>query len=78
MREKQMRLIVTFFTTADAMATEQYCHSHQLEGRLIPVPRAISSDCGIAWSCPVEQREAMEQAASAMGLTPAGLYEMLI
>lgn len=78
MREKQFRLIVTFYTTADAMATEKYCHQHQIEGRLIPVPRAVTSDCGIAWSCAPEQREVMEQAAKALGITPAGLYEMLV
>ena len=54
MREKSPRLIVTFHTTAGAIATEQLCRRLGLEGKLISVPRSITSDCGIAWSAPPE------------------------
>lgn len=46
MREKQPRLVVTFHTTAGAIATEQLCRREQLEGKLVSVPRSITSDCG--------------------------------
>jgi hypothetical protein len=49
MREKILSLIITFDTTAQAMAAEKYCLEHQLPGRLIPVPREISAGCGLAW-----------------------------
>ena len=39
MREKSPRLIVTFHTTAGAIATEQLCRRLGLEGKLISVPR---------------------------------------
>jgi len=42
MREKAMRLIVTFHTTSAAMAMEKYCKEENLPGRLIPVPREIT------------------------------------
>ena len=43
MREKQLRLIVTFNTTTGAMAMEKVCKSENVPGRLIPVPRQIST-----------------------------------
>ena len=49
-RTKQMRLVVTFYTTAGAIAAEQLCRKAGLEGKLISVPRCLTSDCGIAWS----------------------------
>ena len=42
MREKSPRLIVTFHTTAGAIATEQLCRRLGLEGKLISVPRCIN------------------------------------
>ena len=38
MREKSPRLIVTFHTTAGAIATEQLCRRLGLAGKLISVP----------------------------------------
>ena len=34
MRKKELKLIVTFHTTADAMAMEKCCKEHQVPGRL--------------------------------------------
>jgi len=58
MRKKEMRLVITFHTTADAMALEKYCRERALPGRLIPVPRTISAGCGMAW-CTDEEMEAV-------------------
>lgn len=33
------------------MATESVCKEHNLEGRLVPVPRVLSAGCGIAFEC---------------------------
>lgn len=57
MREIKLRLVVTFHTTAAAMATEQRCKARGIPGRLAPVPRALTSDCGIAWICEPSQKE---------------------
>ena len=35
MRKKELKLIVTFHTTADAMAMEKCCKEHQVPGRLV-------------------------------------------
>lgn len=57
MREKQLKLIITFHTTAAAMAMEKVCHTKGLPGRLMPVPRTVTSDCGIAWCTMVNEKE---------------------
>lgn len=66
LREKRTRIIVSFHTTADAILMERLCKEGSVPGRLIPVPREISSGCGLAWcSDPEEEvrlREIMEQA----------------
>ncbi|MFR4234884.1 MAG: DUF3343 domain-containing protein [Roseburia faecis] len=31
------------------MAMEKYCGENHINGRLIPVPRQLSADCGLAW-----------------------------
>lgn len=53
MRAKELRLVVTFHTTVEAMAAERFCKEQGISGRLIPVPRQLSAGCGLAWSAPV-------------------------
>ena len=57
MRKKELKLVVTFHTTADAMAMEKTCRELEVPGRLIPVPREISAGCGLAWCAPLTERE---------------------
>ena len=49
MREKKKYRILTFQTTTDAMAMEKKCSANGIPGRVIPVPRELSADCGLAW-----------------------------
>jgi hypothetical protein len=49
MREKKLYKVITFHTTAAAMAMESFCEKRNIPGRLIPVPREISAGCGLAW-----------------------------
>ncbi|MGM9546923.1 MAG: DUF3343 domain-containing protein [Oscillospiraceae bacterium] len=60
-REKKEYVIFTFHTTAAAMATEKLCQERNIPGRLIPAPRSITADCGIAWAAPPEERERIEK-----------------
>ncbi len=60
-RPKCPYVIVTFHTTTEAMAMEQYCAEHEIPGRIIPVPREISSGCGLCWRTPMAQREPLDQ-----------------
>lgn len=64
MMEKKIWLLVTFYTTAGAMKLEKLCKENDLPGRLIPVPRSITADCGLAWRCELELRDRLQALAS--------------
>lgn len=72
MRERKPSCIVTFHTTADAMQTEQLCKRLGLAGRLIPAPRELTADCGIAWCAPAELEPALREALDRAGVEAAG------
>ena len=78
MREKTKKLLVTFHTTAGAMAMEKYCGAENVPGRLIPVPRSITADCGLCWMSEPEVREQVEAIAAAHDLDVEGFYEDLV
>lgn len=78
MREKQLRLLLTFHTTTAAMSMEKACKIRQLEGRLIPVPQSLRADCGLAWSADPKMRATLENVATECGITIEGYYEMMV
>lgn len=78
MREKELKLIVTFHTTAEAIAMENACKAEAVPGRLIPVPRQISSGCGLSWSMPVEWKEEIDKFMSTHGLHYEAVGEYVI
>lgn len=57
MYQKEIKLIITFSTTTDAMAMEYACNANHMEGRLIPVPEIITAGCGLAWCALPEQKQ---------------------
>lgn len=61
-RREGKRLVLTFHTTADAIAMERLCKQQNIPGRLIPVPRELTSDCGMAWSMSPEAAERLDAA----------------
>lgn len=77
-REKSLRLTVTFPTTTAAITMEKLCRQEGLPGQLIPVPRAISASCGMAWCAPPEARASLEEAVGARGLAVEGWYYVMI
>ncbi len=78
-RVKRPSLVVTFPTTAAAMACEELCGREGLPGRMIPVPGEISAGCGLAWKAAPEDREQLEAAFTASELSVEGFHvvEML-
>lgn len=60
MIKKKTYLVVTFFTTAGAMAMEAHAAASGIPGKLISAPRNLSSDCGIAFRTEPEQKETLE------------------
>ena len=78
MREKITRLIVTFHTTAEAMATEKACRENGIEGRLLSTPRALTADCGIAWCGSVETRSGLEKLLNDLEIEFDAFHELLM
>ena len=78
MREKELRLVVTFHTTADAMAMEKACQAQNVPGRLIPVPRSISVGCGLAWCAPLTERDRLARVMAERGIEQEDLHECML
>lgn len=78
MREKQLRLVVTFSTATAAMEMERYCLAKGISGRLIPTPRQITADCGLAWSAPPDAEPAVLEAARSGSIELAATYQLII
>lgn len=72
MRKKELKLVITFHTTADAMAMEKECKKVGAQGRMIPVPRSISAGCGLSWCAPLECREELKNVMQGIGLEEEG------
>ncbi|MBQ6360250.1 MAG: DUF3343 domain-containing protein [Lachnospiraceae bacterium] len=60
------------------MAMEDYCTAHDVAGRFIPLPSVVSAGCGMCWSAPPEAEKAVRAAAAAAGITPEGIYQLLL
>ena len=78
MRKKELKLVVTFHTTADAMAMEKACREIGVPGRLIPVPREISAGCGLAWCAQLTEREHLAAVMAEHGIEQEALHECML
>lgn len=78
MREKIRKLVITFHTTAAAIAMETLCRQQGLPGRLIPVPRELTADCGMAWCAPTDAAPALRALADSRNLEYEGWQELLV
>lgn len=78
MRKKELKLVVTFHTTADAMAMEKACKEQDAPGRLIPVPRAISAGCGLSWCTELEYKELTERLMEQVGIEKEDMHECMV
>ena len=78
MKEKQKCVVITFYTTAEAMATKKLCQEQHIPGKLFSAPRSLSADCGIAWRSDIVCRETLENALNDAQIEFAGLHEMMM
>jgi len=78
MRKKELKLVVTFHTTADAMAMEKACKEHHVPGRIIPVPRVISAGCGLAWCAALNVREQISDIMKQVGIQEEDMHECMV
>lgn len=70
--------MITFHTTADAMAMEKACRELGVPGRLIPVPREISAGCGLAWCAPPAERDRLSGVIGERGIGQEELHECML
>lgn len=78
MRKRTLKLVVTFHTTADAMAMEKACKSQNAPGRLIPVPRQISAGCGLAWCAELSEREQLQEVLREIEVEEQAMHECMV
>lgn len=78
-RVRRPALVLTFPTTAAAMACEELCGRAGLPGRMIPVPGQISAGCGLAWKAAPQDQDALASALAEAGVAVEGadIIEML-
>ncbi|QNO15150.1 DUF3343 domain-containing protein [Alkalicella caledoniensis] len=56
-----MKIIITFYTTYDNLKAEELLSNEQIPIRVKPVPRHISSDCGLAIEGNIEDKTKIEE-----------------
>lgn len=78
MRKKEKKLIVTFHTTADAMAMEKACKKNNVPGRLIPVPRSITAGCGLSWCAQLNELELIKNIMDEIGIEQDAVHECMV
>lgn len=78
MRKKELKLVITFHTTTDAMAMEKACKKAGAPGRLIPVPREISAGCGLSWCVGLDDRETIRKVMEDIGLQEQDIHEVMV
>ena len=78
MRKKELKLVITFHTTADAMAMEKECKKVGAQGRMIPVPRSISAGCGLSWCADLTDREQILDVMKEVGIEQEDVHECLV
>jgi len=78
LRKKELKLVITFHTTADAMAMEKECKERQVAGRLIPVPREISAGCGLSWCADLQYLEALTVVMKKIGIEEEDIHKIMI
>jgi len=78
MRKKELKLVVTFHTTADAMAMEKVCKENGVAGRMIPVPRVISAGCGLSWCAGLEERQELLDVMQKVGIEKEDIHECMV
>ena len=71
-----MECLATFETTHMALLFEKTCRKEGLAVRIVPVPRKLSSSCGLACRDPCDRRGDVERLAAEHSIDVAGYHEL--
>ena len=78
MIKKEMKLVITFHTTTEAMTMEQVCKAAGADGRIIPVPRSITAGCGLAWCASPDSEAALVALMNDKGVRYQVIHNCLV
>jgi hypothetical protein len=68
--------LATFKTTSMALLFERACRKEGIKASVVPVPRKLSSSCGLACDFPCESRPEVEAVVEQNKIEVAGYHEM--
>ena len=78
MRQKELKVVFTFGSTALAMKMEKTMKEAGAPGRIIPVPKEITAGCGLAYVAKPEDREKILEIMSEHQLEPEKIVELML
>ena len=70
------KILITFYTTTQAMEMEECCRQDGMPGRLIPVPGKISAGCGVGWMADGQERAGLEAFLREQRLAFQNIYDL--
>jgi hypothetical protein len=68
--------IVLFYTNSASMRAEKVLSEEKLNVKLIPTPRDLSSDCGVALRFDWDQLDRVRTLMNAKGVENAGIHKI--
>jgi hypothetical protein len=68
--------VVLVYSTSYAIRAEKILHQAGIESKLIPVPRHLSSNCGVCLRIERTDKEAARQALEAVKLEIEGIHDL--
>jgi len=68
--------VILVYSTSYAIRAERLLHLAGIRSKLIPVPRHLSSNCGVCVRIAQPDREAAQQALLQAGLEVEGVFDI--
>jgi ribosomal protein S11 len=68
--------VILVYSTSYAIRAERVLHLAGIQTKLIPVPRHLSSNCGVCVRIAQHDREAAQQALLQAGVEVEGIYDL--
>lgn len=75
---ENISLIVTFYSVHFAIKLESVCKKEGIEGKIIPVPRSLSSSCGMAFKGRPEDKDGILDLAHSNGIEIEDIVEYVL
>jgi Putative Se/S carrier protein-like len=73
-RSSGSEMILIFHGTHEVLSVEKRLKAGGVPMRLIPVPRQLTSDCGLAIRVPLKERGRVREILSAAALSPKSVH----